>query len=301
MDEYEFECYVKAGKIASSVKKFCSEIVKDGVKLLYIAESVEGKIRELGGDVAFPVNLSIDEIAAHYTPIPNDDKVASGLLKIDIGVCVDGFIADFAVCFDLTDDGKYGEMIKLNKKVLQSVMDFANVDMVVKDVGEIATGVLEEFNDENDTNYNLIHSLCGHGVDKDTIHTGLIIPNHKNNSNKNLKNMAFAVEPFVTTGIGDIYEGGGGNIYCIKRISSVRDRDARDVLKYILENYKSRPFCERWLKDAGFKKTRFVLNLLEKQGVFYHYPMLIEKTKGVVSQVENSFVIFGEKVVCFTE
>ncbi len=301
MDKYEFDCYLKAGEIASDVKEHCADVAKAGIKLLDIAEFIEGRIRELGGEPAFPVNLSINEIAAHYTPVPGDEKIASGLLKIDLGVSVDGFIADCAICFDLTENKEYSEMIKLNKIILKSVIDKIFDGMAVKDVGDMVTDSLDNYNDKNGTNYSLIHSLCGHGLDKDTIHTGMIIPNHKNLSNKKLKDMAFAIEPFITTGIGDVYDGAGGNIYCIKRVGNVRDRESREVLKFILDNYKTRPFCERWLKSAGFKRTRFVLNMLEKQGIIYHYSMLIEKSKGAVSQMENSFVNFEGKVVCFSK
>ena len=77
-------------------------------KIFRNAEQIEGKIRELGGKPAFPVNLSINEIAAHYTPAYNDETKADGLLKVDIGVQIEGAIADTAFSLDLTKDKKYG-------------------------------------------------------------------------------------------------------------------------------------------------------------------------------------------------
>jgi len=81
--------------------------------LLEIAEKIENKIIELGGKMAFPTNLSINNIAAHYTPSYDDKSLAHGLLKIDLGVHIDGWIADTAFSMDLEDSEE-------NKKLIQS-------------------------------------------------------------------------------------------------------------------------------------------------------------------------------------
>src|SRR3989344_1103680 len=65
---------IQAGKIASQVKVYARTIVKKETLMLEIAEKIEAKIFELGGKPAFPVNLSIDNIAAHYTPSHDDKK-----------------------------------------------------------------------------------------------------------------------------------------------------------------------------------------------------------------------------------
>ena len=91
----------RAGKIAAEAKEYARKIIKKGMFLLEIADKVEGKIIELGGKPGFPLNLSVNDEAAHYTPSYNDTKIAEGLLKVDLGVHVDGFIADTAFSFDL--------------------------------------------------------------------------------------------------------------------------------------------------------------------------------------------------------
>ena len=300
MVKLEIESYRKAGEIGKKIKEFVPTILEKEMKLFDLAELIEDKIRELGGTPAFPVNLSKNEIAAHYTPKPGDEGVVEGLLKIDIGVCVEGYIADFAICFDLTEDGEYKEMIELNKKILKEITSKINKDLVVSTVGKTAESVLEKYNKENGTSFNLIHELCGHGLDEDTIHSGLIIPNYRNDNNTKVSG-GFAIEPFVTTGMGRIYEGAGGGIYHLTgNENAVRDRDARQILEFIKENYKTRPFCARWLLKKDFKKVNFAFRLLEKQGIIREYLLLIEKTKKPVSQVENTFIIFDDLVECTT-
>lgn len=297
MDLYAVECYKKAGEISSKIKDLLKEFVKVDVKLLDIAEFIEGKIVEYGAVPAFPTNLSIDEIAAHYTPAPNDEKTANGLLKIDFGVCVDGYIADNAVSFDLTKENKHKEMIKLNKMILDKINKSLDCNSLVKDVGEITIDCLNDFNKKNNRNFKLIRNLCGHGLDRDKIHTGLIIPNYKNNSNEPIRGLAFAVEPFVTYGDGEIYEGALGNIYILNSEMTPRTREERKIIDFVKKNYKTRPFCERWLVNSGFKMTKYFLRNLENSRIIYQYPLLIEKSKGIVSQVENSFVCLDDDLV----
>lgn len=95
-DLTDTEKIMKAGKIASETREYARTIIKKGYLLLEIAEKIESKIIELGAKPAFPVNLSINEIAAHYTPSYDDEKTAQGLIKIDLGVHIDGWIADTA-------------------------------------------------------------------------------------------------------------------------------------------------------------------------------------------------------------
>ena len=306
MEKQEIESYVKAGEIAKEIKNFARDMIKPGIKLIDVAESIDSKIFELGGEPAFPVNLSLNEIAAHYTSVPGDEKTAEGILKIDIGVAVDGYIADTAFSIDLTSDGRFKEMMELNKKILEDVMEKIHSGMEVYEIGDSVQDSLEIWNKNKDSRFSVIKSLSGHSLGQDSIHDGLTISNHKNENKTILDNIAFAVEPFVTTGVGDIYEGQPGGIYVLQSNAPVRDRDAREVLKFIKENFVTRPFCLRWLVEEmsdqlSEGKLRFVLSVLVKQGIIYEYPMLIEKSKKPVSQFENTFIISDDKVMCTTK
>ena len=66
------ESYKKAGEIAKKVKTFIRPKIKPGVKVIELVDLAEKKIIELGGKTGFPVNISINHIAAHYTPPPGD-------------------------------------------------------------------------------------------------------------------------------------------------------------------------------------------------------------------------------------
>ena len=63
----EYEKYKEAGKIARDALKKGLGMVKEGVKYKDVAEDVEEYIKERAG-IAFPVNISVNSVAAHYTP-----------------------------------------------------------------------------------------------------------------------------------------------------------------------------------------------------------------------------------------
>jgi len=284
MEKSEINNYKKAGQIVKQVREYCKEIVKPNILLIELAERIENKIRELGGKPAFPVNLSINEIAAHYTPSSKDETKAEGLLKIDLGVSINGYIADTALSFDLTESGEHKEMIKVNEDALNNVLNNLAINSEVKDIGKLIQEKVKN------SGFSIIRNLSGHSLDKDLIHAGLTIPNYENNNSNELNN-AFAIEPFLTTGAGEIYEGKPSEIFMLQKHANARDKDARELLKFIKENYQTKPFCKRWLEKAGLKKLDFLLPLLSKQGILHNYPVLVEKTKKPVSQAEHSIII----------
>lgn len=298
MDKEEIRCYKKAGEIASESVRYAKSFINPGMILLEIAEKIESKIKELGGEVAFPVNLSVNEIAAHYTPSPEDATKAEGLLSVDIGVAVSGFIADTAFSLDLTPDKRFEEMINLNKEVLNEVLKKAENGMKVMDVGEIIQSKLEDYNKKNSTKFSIIKNLTGHSLGENMIHSGLTIPNFRNNNSGVLEG-AIAIEPFLTTGQGEVYESSPSEIFMLQRSGSVRDAEARKILNFIAENYKTRPFCRRWIESAGFKKVNFTLSLLVRQGILHNFPVLIERSKAPVSQEEHT-ILFNENLEVIT-
>jgi len=291
MEQSEIESYKKAGEIVKEVVAYARKIIKPGMLLIDIANKIDEKILEIGGDFAFPVNLSLNEIAAHYTPSSDDKTKAEGLLKIDIGVSVNGFIADVAFSVDLTEDGKFKEIIKINEEALENVLKNLKVDSVVSDVGKL---IQEKVGDK----YSVIRNLSGHSLGKDLIHAGLTISNYENNNSAKLEG-AFAIEPFLTTGVGEIYEGRESEIFRLEKDRQVRDKDSREILKFIKENYNTKPFCRRWLEKSGLKKIDFSLKNMVRQGILHNYPVLVEKSKKPVSQAEHT-VLITEKVEVIT-
>ncbi len=296
MDSQEIESYKKAGKIAHEMVEHLKKFVKPGMKLIDIADETDKLIGEKDARPAFPINLSLNEVAAHYTPSFDDETIAEGLLKVDLGVEINGCIADTAFSLDLTDDNRFEEMIELNNTVLNKALSNLKPGMFIGTIGNTIQSEVENYNEENEKKFSIVKNLTGHSLDKHIIHAGFVIPNYKNENKTELKDIAFAIEPFLTTGVGEIYDGKPGEIFMIQNERPVRDKDAREILKFIKEEYKTKPFCKRWLVRKNFAKLDFSLRLLVREGILHNFPILVEKSKQPVSQMEHTVLISGDLV-----
>lgn len=286
----DIQNYKKAGEIAKKVKEYARAIIRKDEKLIDIAEKIESEILKLGGKVAFPVNLSIDDVAAHYTPTLHDEKKADGLIKIDIGVHVNGCICDIAFSMDLTPEKKYQKLIEASEAALKSALEVIKQSKANTTLSQIGKAIQNSIESKN---FSPIVNLSGHGLDEFDIHSGLTIPNYDTKSDKSLGDGAFAVEPFATlkSGSGMIYESSGSNIYHILKLSQPREKSAREILEYIAENKKTLPFSQRELVKKFGAKALIAIAQLKQAGIINEFQQLVEKSHSPVSQAETSLIV----------
>ena len=289
------EAIIKAGEISKKVKAYAREIIKKDVPLIEIADKIDEKIQELGAKTAFPINLSINEIAAHYTPSYDDETKASGLLKVDVGIHIDGWIADTAFSIDLENSEQNKRIIQASKQALENVEKEINNKSEISEIGKIIETTI------NKKGFNPIVNLTGHSMEQYNLHSGASIPNIDNGSDFILGEGLYAIEPFATNGVGKVKDGRPSGIYILQNQKNTRSPIAREILKYIIENYSTLPFCSRWLVRKFGTKALFGLNQLEKQGILHHFPQLVEASRGIVSQAENTFLIEKDKVIVTTK
>lgn len=281
--------YLRAGRIASEVRERARKKYHVGSTLFEICESVESQIREKGAEPAFPVNTSLNEIAAHYTAEPNDQiTVKEGdILKIDIGVHVDGYIADTAVtvCYD----PKYESMVKAAEAALAEAVRMARINTKASDIGKVIEGIITKMG------YKPIQNLSGHSLQQYVIHAGKSIPNiwTFGSSFGLLGTEAYAIEPFATTkdGLGIVRDGKVKNIFGITSRKPSKDSDADRLLEHIWAKYKTLPFALRWLtKDYEEAKLRSLMETLLKKKNVHAYPILVEGNGKMVVQAEHTII-----------
>ena len=291
MDKENKEDILKAGKISIEVKKYARSFIKKDMKLLDIAEKIEAKIVELGGEVAFPTNLSIDEIAAHYTPSHDDENVARGLLKVDLGVHVDGWVSDTAFSLVLENNEENKKLIEAAEVGLSNALEKVNPGISLSEIGKIVEDTI------NEKGFSVVINLSGHSMDEYDLHAGLTIPNINNGSNEILGEGLFAIEPFATNGNGKVNDGKPSGIYALIDPKNIRSPIARELLEYIAEEYVNLPFCSRWLVKKFGTKALFGLKQLENNGNLHHFAQLVESGKGKVAQAEHSILVEKDGVV----
>jgi len=292
LDKESLEKLKQAGDIAKQVKQYIKPLIKPNTSLLEIAEKIELKIKELGGKPAFPTNLSINEIAAHDTPAHNDDRIAQGLLKVDIGVHIDGYIADTAFSIDLENSKENQNLIKAAEVGLKKGIDIISLKKPINEIGAEIEKAIKA------CDFEPVRNLSGHEIEQYELHAGLTIPNFDNTQTTQIKEGTFAIEPFTTNGFGAVRDGKPSGIYSIQGEGNVRDNFARQVLQFIEEEYQTLPFCSRWLVKRFGTKALLALNQIERAGILHHYKQLIEKNNAKVAQAEHTIIITEkEKIV----
>ena len=286
MKEQTKQNYIEAGEVVQKARRKAREVAEPGTNLGVIAEEIEGLIREEGLEPAFPVNLSINDEAAHYSPPPKESRElkASDVLKIDIGAHKDGFIADTALTVNPSSESD--EMIEAVEEVLEEALEFVEPGITVGELGTFISNQVPE-------QYSVVRNLTGHYIDEYTQHAGVSIPNIPNSNTHVIEEGdAIAVEPFITDGSGKIKNGKKGNIY-IHKGGKVRDRTGRKLLKKIKE-YQGLPFSSRWI-DMN-PREKMALKKLVNAGAVKHYPILKEVEGGRVAQAEHTVLVgVGEK------
>jgi methionyl aminopeptidase len=282
------EDYLKAGKIAGEVRENVRKKNWIGNTLAEICEYVESEIIKRGAKCAFPVNTSVNEVAAHYTAEPNDSKTVSDtdLVKIDLGAQINGYIADTAVTVNY--DSQYDSLVQTAEDALQSAMSMIKVGVKSKDVGRKIQNTIM------DMGFKPIANLSGHSLDQYTIHAGKTVPNMWSIGSFDFSgDVAYACEPFVTAknGLGFVRNGKIKNIFALSSRKRTKDDEADKVQEYIWNNFNMLPFALRWLlKEWEEKEARKLLDILIKKKVVKAYAILVEASGKTVAQAEHTFI-----------
>ncbi|MCL2142597.1 MAG: type II methionyl aminopeptidase [Methanimicrococcus sp.] len=277
-----YDKYRAAGKIHQQIMEEARDKIKIGMSLYDYACFIDNRIIELGGKSAFPVNISINEEAAHDTAVLNDSRIfGEDVVKVDVGVHIDGYIADGAMTIDLS--GKQTALVKASEEALKAAIDIIKAGTNTFEIGAAIEDTIVGLG------FQPVRNLMGHGVSQYMAHTEPSVPNCRfTHGTAELRaGETIAIEPFATDGEGYVDNGHIKEIYSQKQRKSTRLPQVRKVLTQI-EEYKGLPFAKRWL---GSDKIEFALNQLEKENILISYPVLVEVSGGLVSQAEHTVIV----------
>ncbi len=277
----QYENCREAGEILAEVRDEAAERVEVGGSHLELAEWAEGRIRELGGEPAFPVNISVDEEAAHATPSIDDETTfGEEMVNLDIGVHVDGWLADTAVTVDLSG---HDELAEASEAALDAALEVVEAGVTTGEVGAAIGETIDGYG------FNPVVNLTGHGLGHWEQHTQPNIPNRAIEGGATLEaGDVVAIEPFATDGSGKVNEGGDEEIFALEREGSVRNRQARQALNQIAEEFRTLPFATRWLDVS---RAAMALRRLQQADVVHGYPVLKEDDGNLVSQKEHTVIV----------
>jgi len=295
--EEALEYYIKAGRIAYRVLNETIRLVKPGIRVLELCEFSERKIKEYGGKPAFPTNISINNVAAHYTSPIGDNTIVpeDGVVKVDIGVQVNGFIADIAKTVTLNPN--YEDMVEAVEAALENALTIAKPGIRISELSKVIEETIKRYG------YKPIRNLSGHEVKRYSLHAGTSIPNVKTFSLEKLKPWhTYAIEPFATNGAGYVRDSKEIYIYSLRKVRKPQSKIEEKIISKVKSEYKWLPFSERWLTELAEPNTlRKTLKSLTRRGILQGYPVLIEGLNGIVVQAEHTILVTDKDIIVITK
>ena len=175
------------------------------------------------------------------------------------------------------------ELVEASAEALDTAIEMIEPGIDTGVLGDVIGRTIEGYG------YNPVVNLTGHGLGHWEQHTAPNIPNRKVSQGVELAvGDVVAIEPFATDGGGKVTEGSDEEIFALESEGSVRDRNARQVLERVTEEYRTLPFATRWL-DAD--RAEMALRRLKRQDIVHGYPVLKEEDGHYVSQKEHTVIV----------
>lgn len=297
-EESSEEKYRRAGKIARQVREEIAPMIKVGALAFDICEAAESRIIELGAGIAFPTNLSINEIAAHYSSPEEDATVIQegDVVKLDVGVHIDGYIADTALTVSFNPE--YDNLLKASQEALSKALELVKPKAEAKDLGKIIEETIRGYG------YRPIRDLSGHQLDQYQLHGLKNLPNIAVPHGAILEeDEAYALETFATTGSGSVHETGQHLIFSLNPVRApLRNRGAREIVRIAARDFKTLPFSRRYIAKR-VPKISLTLGLREltQKGVLRQYSVLADIKGSYVAQFEHTFLVNKDGVEITTK
>ncbi|RMG36101.1 MAG: type II methionyl aminopeptidase [Methanobacteriota archaeon] len=287
------EKYREAGRISIEAKKLVERTLKPGKNAFEFAQEIEGFIRKQGASPSFPLNFSVNNEAAHYSPDINDTRTVgkADTIKVDLGAHVDGYIVDTAITVNFNK--KYDDMTKVTKEALDAAIDKVKAGVKVMEIGAVIEKTIA------DAGYEPIRNLSGHQIKRFVLHAGQTIPNHGSKifglvKGRLEKGKVYAIEPFATDGRGEVKNGRKMNIFRVIRKPKPKETELAKILKKYIDKVGILPFSPRFLMEEDLTKdeiTRDIRKLLRAK-IIMGYPVLVEvDPKANVSQFEHTIIV----------
>jgi len=301
MSEYDEEACEKfklSGRILREAREEIKVFVREGMMIIDICEKAEDLIKKKGAKPAFPCNVSINEVAAHYTSPPNDKKRVpeNSVVKVDIGAHVDGYVTDTAVtvCFS----HEHEDLVGTAERALKAAVESIRPGMSASKLGALIENTIKA------RGFKPISNLCGHQVGRYIVHTGTSIPNVSQLSLTKIKlGGVYAIEPFVTSpdAAGRVEDGDESTIFRFVKSRSLENPHAKQLLRFIEDNFRTLPFAERWLQGVLPKEHhREAFHELLTSKALMYYPVFIETSRKTVAQAEHTVMIVEDGCVVLT-
>jgi methionyl aminopeptidase len=203
----EIDRMARAGEVVAETLALIGERAKPGVSTQELDELANEYIRSRGG---VPTFMGYRGYPASICTSPNDMVVhgipglytlrEGDVLSVDVGVTLDGFVADSAYTFPIGEISPEAErLLEGCQAALAAGIEQCRVGNRLSDISHAIQRVTEEHG------FSVVRSLVGHGVGR-SMHEEPQIPNFGEPGRGPLlsEGMTFAIEPMINAGSPDV-------------------------------------------------------------------------------------------------
>ncbi len=292
IEETPLEKYKKAGEVAKSILQHLKGMAKPGIKALDLCETADKMIADAGMKPAFPLNVAINNHAAHYTSPWEDELVLKkgDVVKIDCGVQYDGFIADTALT--VAFDDVHNDLIKASKEATETAVKVIRAGGYTGKLGDLIENIIEGYG------FTTVKDLSGHLLLPYRVHGPKSIPNVAGRKgNLILQDEVYAIETFASTGSGESHQD-RTKLYIVRLADGrfpLRTDSAKQVRRLLEREYHRLPVATRWIyKALGPAKAKMGIRELSNVGALYQYHVLSDTSEALISQHEHTVYMTPE-------
>lgn len=205
---HEIELMARAGRVVSDTLALIGEHARPGVTTAELDALAEEFITAQGGHPTFkgyrgyPASIcaSPNEMVVHGIPGPYE--LAEGdILSVDVGVTLEGFVADSAYTFPVGEISAEAErLLEVCQAALAAGVEQCRSGNRLSDISHAVQRATEG------AGFSVVRSLVGHGVGR-SMHEDPQIPNFGEPGRGPLlaEGMTLAIEPMITAGGPDVF------------------------------------------------------------------------------------------------
>lgn len=282
--------WIRAGEVGAQALAVGQAACVPGARASDVAIAMEQSIRAAGLEPAFPGTVSIDSMAAHWSPTQTDDCIIEEgqLVKLDCGASSRGDLSDNATTIEVGQTNEHTDLIRAAEACLAAAVAAVRPGLNLGELGAIVEATAQ------DHGFQTIENLGGHSLERNKLHAALYVPSVGVKTKQVLKaGDRLAIEPFVTDGrAGRVVDAGPSNVFHLRRPRPQRAPAAKRLQDHIQRTYPHLAFSSRWLEGAmPPAQLSFALGQLQRSNVLTHYTALREASGGMVAQREATVMV----------
>lgn len=304
-NELNIGSFRKAGLIHKLVRNEVRNKIHAGVKFIDLEKDAESIVKKYikpgeNGGFAFPLGISVNEISAHDSAMIGDERVfkANDIVKIDIGIHVDGCIIDsaFTMIVDGTEDfvDNYQPLLDATADATYTGIRLSGPDANLFDISTAIKETIESYELGNGDPISAVYGLGGHNILPYKVHGGKLLlssPHPAQKGSRMVEDEVYAIETFASTGTGKISQKDicSCNHFMLnddEKLLSKLDSSKNPVVNWARTQNQSLPFTQLWCTEIKNLKKSFDDGIREK--VIVPYPPLTDVKNTFTSQLEHT-------------